>query len=953
MAVSRAVGSVVGTLAGRIMKQSGSGIANRIAARNIAKSGPINFQAEALKEIADLTPASREKIAWFVQSGDFEQLTLRLSVAVSTQKKKDLETLRRSLNESMRLYRTVPEKHLQAVSDALFDDLQAAVVSKLTALSAEGKLSLTTAKVASAQAAAATRNCDLLARLDDLRAHDDFHRVFSRQVSLIESKVRPPQIDTGSRISIDRMYVQATLLEEGDSNQGDVSSTSLAPKDIFDIYPRVVVLGDPGGGKSTLATKLCVDLARGRNKGSAAKVPFKIVMRDYAKYFQNSRTSIVEYLRLICAALYSTPAPQGSIEYLLLNSRAAVIFDGLDELTNTALRQDMVSAVEAFALAYPGTPIMVTSRKVGYDLSPLDSELFETLTLGSFSYEQRRTYVQNWFSLMRSGSQQEKHRLSSDFLGELSHAHDLSSNPLMLGLMCALYRGAGYIPRNRPELYRRCSEFLFERWDSSRGILLEKPFERGIQNAMFALALKLIQSPEGASGLTEKQLVQFTTSHLHDRHYEDFDAAQSAARQFVEYCRGRAWVLTDVGTDLAGNNLYAFTHRTFLEYFAARQIVRECNTVESMVDILYPNLRVQEWDVVAQLAIQTLDERLLDGSNETMLSLIEKSQSETERGPRIAVASFCARSVEFMDLRPLVLRSITDNYVRTLHDIAGLKERERVSLTGAASGLLRCPPELRPVIADQLHIVISQSQDKSGVLAFALGLTLQGDRHEHHKSYWEDVENQIIEDFSVEIGELSRSTPWFAMRLYQKGKCSLRQVIEWHGVGALFGDQNYDLIGAFGRENTFTFITYGGRAFRSLPSDAEVDPGALQEWRRDVSELIEVLISSPTPWAERLWMHSWVHDESKMIPENSDELFLRILNVMVGGERILDLVAGGRRRFTGSQCGSVYRAIARARRRQSSEGQLREALKGFSEERVDFVAKWCASEISLLVTSPF
>ena len=43
-----------------------------------------------------------------------------------------------------------------------------------------------------------------------------------------------------------------------------------------------------------------------------------------------------------------------------------------------------------------------------------------------------------------------------------------------------------------------------------------------------------------------------------------------AAREFVEFCRGRMWVFTDAGTTVSGQRLYGFTHRTFLEYFAAK-----------------------------------------------------------------------------------------------------------------------------------------------------------------------------------------------------------------------------------------------------------------------------------------------------------------------------------------------------------------------------------------------
>jgi hypothetical protein len=47
---------------------------------------------------------------------------------------------------------------------------------------------------------------------------------------------------------------------------------------------------------------------------------------------------------------------------------------------------------------------------------------------------------------------------------------DLRANPLLLSLMCILYRGEGSLPRNRAEVYEQCANLLFHRWDARRHI---------------------------------------------------------------------------------------------------------------------------------------------------------------------------------------------------------------------------------------------------------------------------------------------------------------------------------------------------------------------------------------------------------------------------------------------------------------------------------------------------
>jgi predicted NACHT family NTPase len=165
-----------------------------------------------------------------------------------------------------------------------------------------------------------------------------------------------------------------------------------------------------------------------------------------------------------------------AFEYLLRSGRAFIVFDGLDELLDTSFRQEITNNVEAFCRLYPAAPALVTSREVGYEQAPLDDKMFALFRLAPFNDQQVREYAQKWFDRDDDYIREQRRQKAAAFISESSLVQDLRGNPLMLGLMCNLYRVEGYIPKNRPEVYGKCSIMLFERWDKVRDILIPLPF---------------------------------------------------------------------------------------------------------------------------------------------------------------------------------------------------------------------------------------------------------------------------------------------------------------------------------------------------------------------------------------------------------------------------------------------------------------------------------------------
>ena len=419
-------------------------------------------------------------------------------------------------------------------------------------------------------------------------------------------------------------------------------------------FSRVVILGDPGGGKSTICQNLCFDLAKQAasalatdNKPTAQlqKFPFRIVLRTFEKartvepqlsLFQFIIRDLNNYVSLDRSELEDAALH-------LLNSGAAVLaFDGLDEILVTAQRREFVDLVVAFCNQYPLCPTPVTSRLVGYDDAPLSDD-FEELILERFDQSEIVSYLTKFFKVVGGRSDHESAQYAQNFLRQTAtNASDLRTNPLMLGLMAWLFNARGDVPSNRPEIYRECAILMFERWDPDRDIKADVPADFDKLHLFSNLASRIFGDPELAAGVETRWLSEKIREYL-EALYENKAQATAGTKAIVKFITGRAWVMTDVG-----DGIFAFTHQTFLEYFFARHVDEKADTVAEVLDEIIPHVLKNEWDVVAHLSLQIKTHRSLRRQNQAIEQLIAALNETHTADEQRALALFAARSLEYL-----------------------------------------------------------------------------------------------------------------------------------------------------------------------------------------------------------------------------------------------------------------------------------------------------------------
>ena len=397
------------------------------------------------------------------------------------------------------------------------------------------------------------------------------------------------------RLTLDQLYIALrteTIEEEDEFSERDyLTALEAVTRDCF-----CVLLGEPGGGKSSFVRQLAGKLALARVQKTDAPLPdgwprlrpilfdvrliaeqFDLValreVRDGEKREKLLFEPLQKSWQLVCQE-FRVPRLEKELDKWLLEGAVVLILDGLDEVSEVA-KAWVYQAVQVWQNNYPQLQrCIITCRSRSYR-EGVRFVGFVEHTLSLFDDEQIDQFIERWYRVRQAQGKltEEEATAKIDELQEAAKGddlHQLAQNPLLLTTMAIIHQQQP-LPRERVRLYKRAVELLLLRWQERFELRISEEVK-----AFLGYPQKLLEVMQQLAyhlhcQQAQNQEAELTRGFLLEQLEKLCGKSVAFAGEFLDYVDKRAGLL--VGQGGVGERTYKFPHRTFQEYLVGCHLV--------------------------------------------------------------------------------------------------------------------------------------------------------------------------------------------------------------------------------------------------------------------------------------------------------------------------------------------------------------------------------------------
>ena len=396
--------------------------------------------------------------------------------------------------------------------------------------------------------------------------------------------------DFNNQVRLDQVFINLEVTQKNldDLNREDHwmrrgEGDPMLAVDAINKHNRVVLLGDPGSGKSSLVKHLVAGMA----EHGDGLLPVFLVLRDLAPLLQQAdarggyeqrQTALANVIinhAVERAEVLQVKEFAEGIRQAMIGEQAFLVLDGLDEVAYEA-RGLVREAVGALLNRYNVPRVIITCRIRSYTGKAVFTGV-PTYTLAPLNEELITSFVERWYQAQCDFGRVEM-TVRGDRIEDLTQVAtndpllSLARNPMLLTTMTIIHQQETVLPRERVKLYRKAVDLLLKRWQQGKGEVSEElgifldSREEKMRPIMERLAFEAHSPGDEAADLQRMETIGLLSE-------AQYLGDEGLSRQFLDYVDHRSGLLIGRGGTPERPTVYSFPHRTFQEYLAGCYLI--------------------------------------------------------------------------------------------------------------------------------------------------------------------------------------------------------------------------------------------------------------------------------------------------------------------------------------------------------------------------------------------
>ncbi len=328
--------------------------------------------------------------------------------------------------------------------------------------------------------------------------------------------------------------------------------------DALERYSKLMLLGKPGAGKTTLLKYVALQCSHGNCLKQF--VPIFITLRQFAG---SEHVKLLDYI-VHEFRIYSI-GDEKALKQLLYAGRALLLLDGLDEIREEDIHR-ITDEIKTFSEQFYGNHFVITSRLAAREYV---FEKFTEVEVANFQAPQISTLARKWFAANPVYAERFLTKVDAN-----KPIQELATNPLLLTLLCLVFEEFGDFPSNRSELYKEGLDVLLKKWDAKRNIERHQIYKNLSMQRKEDLLSRVawVTFERGDYFFRQADLEAYIAEYI--RHLPRLNnneaELQLDSEAIIKSIESQHGLFVE-----RAKGIYSFSHLTFQEYLAAREVVHD------------------------------------------------------------------------------------------------------------------------------------------------------------------------------------------------------------------------------------------------------------------------------------------------------------------------------------------------------------------------------------------